>query len=188
MDTETWEVEVKFHLDEQLPLEKRLADSGFVAGPPQHHEDIYLRHPCRDFKASDEALRLRKIDCHGMVTYKGPRKMGQVKVREEIELPLDSTDFLQWQTLWLRLGFQPLTPVKKVRQEFRSKHLPYSDIVVVIDAVDGLGNFVEIEKLVSDPSQLASAQTEVMALAKQLGLERIQPRSYLDQLLEIRGH
>lgn len=187
MDTETWEVEVKFHLDEQLPLEKRLADSGFVAGPPQHHEDIYLRHPSRDFKASDEALRLRKIDSHGMVTYKGPRKMGQVKVREEIELHLDSIDFLQWQTLWLRLGFQPLTPVKKVRQEFRSKHLPYSDIVVVIDAVDGLGNFVEIEKLVSDPSQLASAQTEVMALAKQLGLERIQPRSYLDQLLEIRG-
>jgi len=187
LEAKTWEVELKFHLDDPMDLENRLADFGFVPGFLQLHEDLYFRHPCRDFKSSDEALRLRKVDSCGLITYKGPRQTGPVKMREEIELPLDASTFSQWHTLLTRLGFQPLPAVKKSRREFKSDRIEDSGLAVVIDCVEELGNFVEIETLISDDQQLPAAQAEVLALAKKLGLQTIQPRSYLDQLLELRG-
>ncbi|MEQ1826458.1 MAG: CYTH domain-containing protein, partial [Pirellula sp.] len=50
--------------------------------------DTYLRHPSRNFRETDEALRIREIDGKPFVTYKGPRLAGPIRIRPEIELPL----------------------------------------------------------------------------------------------------
>ncbi len=54
-----WEVEQKFHVTDIEMLLERLADLKATEVRTELHVDTYLAHPCRDFRASDEAFRIR---------------------------------------------------------------------------------------------------------------------------------
>jgi adenylate cyclase class 2 len=75
--------------------------------------------------------------------------------------------------------------VRKVRRAF---HLVREGraMEVVLDRAEGLGDFAEVEAL-AEGEGLASAQAAVLGLAKELGLERVEPRSYLRMILERDG-
>jgi adenylate cyclase, class 2 len=183
---ENWEVELKFHGGDVRDLERRLTELGFCQTEFQRHEDTYWRHPCRDFKHSDEALRIRRLNDRAYVTYKGPRQTGSVKTREEIDLDIDLQSLERWKTLIDRLGFQPVPPVRKTRRVFESDRSEYSAIIVVLDAVEGLGEFVEIESIVTENSALEAAKSRILTLSRLLELDQVEPRSYLDQLLSLK--
>ncbi|HEX3448810.1 MAG TPA: CYTH domain-containing protein, partial [Isosphaeraceae bacterium] len=57
-------------------------------------------------------------------------------------------------------------------------------IEVVLDRAEGLGDFVEIETLAATETDLPAAQAAVLALASELGLTEVEPRSYLRMWLE----
>lgn len=181
----SWEVEQKYAVANRAGLVQLLAREGFLPQRTEIHCDIYYRHPCRDFRATDEAFRLRSVDDFTVVTYKGPREKSEVKTRQEIELKLVPDEFDSWKMLLQNLGFQPLPPVRKQREIYTNERLP--ELCITIDEVEGLGLFAEIELLVSDRSEFAAAQARILSLASQLGLDQVQPRSYLSQLLEIQG-
>jgi adenylate cyclase class 2 len=75
--------------------------------------------------------------------------------------------------------------VRKVRRAF---HLVRDGrpMEVVLDRAEGLGDFAEVEALAED-EDLGSAQAAVLGLARELGLERVEPRSYLRMILERDG-
>lgn len=181
----SWEVEQKYVIANRAELVQALAHAGFRRQRTEAHCDIYYRHPCRDFRASDEAFRLRSVDDSTVVTYKGPREKSEVKTRQEIELHLVPEDFESWKTLLGNLGFAPLSPVRKQREVYTNPQL--SDFCVTIDEVAELGLFAEIELLVAARDEFAGAQERILALASRLGLERAEPRSYLSQLLAKQG-
>ena len=54
---------------------------------------------------------------------------------------------------------------------------------MVVDQVEQLGWFAEVETVVTDSTNLETAQAQVLQLGHSLGLSQIQPKSYLDQLL-----
>ena len=56
----------------------------------------------------------------------------------------------------------------------------------MLDRADGLGDFAEIETLAATESDLPAAQAAVLALANELGLTEVEPRSYLRMSLEAR--
>ena len=87
-----YEVEVKYRLVDHDQLERRLTSDGADRGPEISQEDIYLSHPSRDFAATNEALRIRRIGAENRITYKGPRLSGPTKTREEIEIACASGD------------------------------------------------------------------------------------------------
>lgn len=87
-----YEVEVKYRLVDRDQLERRLAEQGAARGPEINQEDVYLSHPSRDFAASNEAFRIRRIGSDNRITYKGPRLSGPTKTREEIEISVTSGD------------------------------------------------------------------------------------------------
>ena len=58
---------------------------------------------------------------------------------------------------------------------------------MVIDHVEGLGEFAEVETLVDAEVDLATAQAAVIALAHDLGLVEVESRSYLRLILEAAG-
>jgi adenylate cyclase, class 2 len=185
MSPKTWEVELKFHVDEPNALERNLISNRFAMVELQQHIDVYLRHPCRDFAQTDEAFRIRRVNQQACLTYKGPRDAGVVKTREELELSIESDDLDQWLLMMSKLGFQQVVPVRKSRRVFQcDSSIEFSGIHVTIDCVEQLGNFSEIEIVVSDASAVKAAEQRVLALAKLLGLEKRQPRSYLSMLLE----
>ncbi len=128
-------------------LSKRLEDIGFKLVEEVYEEDHYYNHPCRDFKRTDEALRIRLsiIRHQGMprtkytLTYKGPKKIiGRSKTREEVIAGIDDPE--QLHHLLEKLGFNKVGIVRKTRTYYKR-----DTIVVSLDRVEGLGCFAEIE-------------------------------------------
>ncbi len=182
----SFEIEQKFHLDDLESLERRLAELGAVEQRTQQHSDSYYNHPSRDFAETREALRVRRVDGVPMITYKGPKLPGLVKARLEREWRLDpgDPDGSSTEELLQILGFRPVGLVRKCRRCFR---LPEnrSDFSVVIDDVESLGLFAEVELVVAQSSEIEGARARIEGLSEHLGLQRSEPRSYLLMSLEL---
>ena len=178
------EVEQKYAASEELDLTKRLLGFNAVLVGKHEHEDTYYAHPSRDFRLTGEALRVRKIDGAPLITYKGPKLSSEIKVRKELEWGLSPGDEDGSKTMEMLdlLGFRVIATVRKTRVEFRASDAETS---VVIDQVDGLGCFVEIERLVSDQSELTAAKEAIEKLGIALGLKKKVNQSYLGMLLQL---
>ncbi len=182
---DSWEVEQKYVVDDLPLLHERLSELGFAELRVEHHCDTYFRHPSRDFRARDEAFRVRVQRGSAQVTYKGPRLPGKVKTRSEIELGIEYADQDSWFDLLGHLGFEPLPAVRKTRRVFEATGATKElrALVVAVDTVEQLGDFAEIEVLVRDREELDSARERVSELGADLGLQQVQSQSYLSQLL-----
>ena len=83
-----YEVEQKYPLADVAAVEAALARLGATWHGTVEQVDRYFNHPCRDFAATDEALRLRRTGEALAITWKGPRLDATAKTRRELELPL----------------------------------------------------------------------------------------------------
>ncbi len=182
-----YEVEVKYRTGPRDDLAARLAALGASVVGAVAQEDAYLSHPARDFARTNEALRLRRVGEANRVTYKGPRRAGPTKTREEIELPLGdgAESFERWLKLFENLGFRPVAVVRKARRAFRLTFRG-RPVEVVLDEAEGIGTFAEVEAIAEAEADLPAAQAAVLALAAALGLSetQVEPRSYLRMALE----
>jgi adenylate cyclase class 2 len=181
----SFEVEVKYRSVDHDELRRRLSEQGASPGPTEFQEDVYLRHPTRDFAVTNEALRLRRNGTENRITYKGPRRAGPTKTREEIEIPVAQGEgaFRQLSRLFENLGFQPVATIRKTRSIYFLADPPH-EIEVTLDHLERLGDFAEIEIVADAESDLPAAQAAVLSLAAELGLTEVEPRSYLRMLLE----
>jgi len=178
-----WEVEQKFIVLDLQQLLDRLGELKAREMITEQHVDTYLAHPCRDFRVTDEALRLRQFNLEACVTYKGKRLPGNVKMRPEIELPIRQADIPQWLEMMQHLGFQPKPEVRKTRRVFSLAYADQQPFTIALDEVVSLGLFAEIELIVKDAAMLNEARNRIEMLSQSLGLTQIQPRSYLSLLL-----
>lgn len=193
-----FEVEQKFPAADLATVERAAGALGAVFAAPLEQTDRYYAHPARDFAATDEALRIRRVattsagDEHAagdanFVTYKGPKLDATTKTRREIELPLSpGVDGLeQFAALLEALGFRPVAEVCKSR---RAARLPWQgfEIEVALDDVAEVGTFAELE-ISAAAEQLDAAKSALAALAQRLGLQGSERRSYLEMLLNRKG-
>jgi len=169
------EVETKFISPGNERVEASLKGLGASLLSDEENEDVYFRHPGRDFGKTDEALRLRKKTAGAELTYKGPRmNVENAKAREEITLSI--VDALSAQRIVERLGFVEFMTITKRRRTYA-----YEKILVAVDDVDGLGEFVELELITEEPIR-ASALIEELRGA--LGLKIVESRTYLELLMD----
>jgi adenylate cyclase class 2 len=182
----SYEVEVKYRLVDRDRLVERLVERGAARGPSIDQEDIYLNHPSRDFAQTREALRIRRCGTDNRITYKGPRLAGPTKTREEIEIPFaEGADaFQQLSRLMENLGFRPVATVRKTRTLFHLVEAGH-ELEIALDLAEGLGHFAEIETQAQTEADHPAAQAAVLALAGQLGLTEVEPRSYLRMVLQL---
>jgi adenylate cyclase class 2 len=178
-----WEVEQKFVVSDLQQLLDRLGELKAQEMNTELHIDTYLAHPCRDFRETDEAFRLRQYNSEACVTYKGKRLPGNVKTRPEIELPIRQADIPQWLEMMQHLGFQPKPEVRKTRRVFSLTVPKQQPFTVALDEVASLGSFAEIELIVADIAMLDEARSRIERLSQSLRLTQVQPRSYLSLLL-----
>jgi adenylate cyclase, class 2 len=184
----SYEVEVKYRLADHDRLRQRLAELGAQAYSPMVLEDVYLKHPSRDFAQTHEALRIRRTGNENRVTYKGPRLGGPTKTREEIEIRFADGEavFEQLARLLENLGFSPIATVRKTRTTFRLTESAHS-LEIAVDVAEGLGHFAEIEATAATEAELPAAQAAVLAAADHLGLTEVEPRTYLRMVLQAQG-
>ncbi len=169
------EMEIKAYLnDETLTSFLKLVPK-FISSSTQ--SDVYYNAPNRDFKKTDEALRIRVSNGHAEVTYKGPKIDAETKARKEINVKID--DYQKFNTILQILNFKRIKSVDKIRRQYECEGLS-----VMIDEVRDLGRFLEVEVLVE--SNFEAAKERIFSLLKRIGLdkEKLTRESYLELLLK----
>jgi adenylate cyclase class 2 len=181
------EIEMKFPVADFGPVVQRLEQWAAKRDQALDEADHYFNAPDRDFARTDEAFRLRRIGAQSRITYKGPKQGGPAKTRTEIEVPLgdgpgSAEDFCR---LVDNLGYRAVAVVRKRRVPYHFEKDGFA-LEVCCDEVEQLGQFVEVE-IVAPPEQRARAEQVLQAVAHELGLDKHEPRAYLQMLLALRG-
>jgi len=175
-----YEVEVKVRADHEA-VRSRLDESGADYLGRVTQVDTYYDAPHREFAETDEALRIRvERSADGeetVVTYKGPLLEAASKSREEHETAV--ADPAAMRGVLDGLGFEPAATVEKERERFGLE-----GYTVTLDAVDGLGTFVEVETE-TDDENIEHAREGAIAVLRDLDLDPADQirTSYLGLLL-----
>jgi adenylate cyclase class 2 len=178
------EVEIRYRLTDADALRQRLAEWGAEEPRERIETDHYFNAPHKDFRQTDEALRLRCIGESNRLTYKGPRRDSQTKTRPEIEVPLANGQEVarQAQDFLTALGFRYVATVSKRRQVYRVQRWGFP-VEICFDDVDQVGSFVEVEILTEDENY-EQAKATLLQITQELGLQQRELRSYLQMVLE----
>jgi adenylate cyclase class 2 len=171
-----YEIKLKADLNKtRLLLEKLSAK--FVGS--EQSNDCYYSHPQRDFKSTDEALRIRKTtldkDQSYILTYKGPKFDSRSKSRKEYNVSYNEGDMTE---ILRELGFTSVGTVNKIRETWIIE-----DVMITLDDIENLGSYVELEYSGSDSDTEAIIE-HLRTVARQLEMnpnEQI-PQSYLELL------
>jgi adenylate cyclase class 2 len=181
------ELKVRASLDR---MRERLTDLEAERIDAVTQTDAYYDAPHRDFAETDEALRIRRERPRGIgddaeatvkLTYKGPLVEAESKTREEHETAVADGEALAGALDGL--GFQPAATVEKERERFA-----LDGYTVTLDRVEGLGEFVEVEREASEP-EIESVREGAVELLRRLGLDPDDGirTSYLGLLLSADG-
>lgn len=188
----TIEVEIKVELEDARGLEQSILERGGELVKRESQADLYLDHPQYSFADTDEALRIRtnrpkfpsieetpRVNRNHEITYKGAKIDSHSKTRREISVSIDSAENMH--SILDAVGFTTIATVKKERTYF---HL--DEISLTIDSVDGLGLFLEVEKMIEDKGQIESARNELFQLLDELLSQEYESirESYLELLLK----
>lgn len=168
--SEMMEIEIKCYCGDDGEIKNLLSEIGALFIERRRESDIYFNHPSRNFGETDEALRLRNVNEKCRITYKGPKVSKITKAR--IEHETDTGDFTTMRNILLSLGFTESGIVEKEREIYS-----YETMEISIDYVDGLGTFVEIEKIGELKDEI---EKELFDTAAKLGLTKFERRSYLE--------
>ncbi|MBN1235967.1 MAG: class IV adenylate cyclase [Methanotrichaceae archaeon] len=167
------EVEVKARAPEDMA--GKIAALGATLQAVENHHDLYFNSPLRDFKKSDEALRIRIKEEGARLTYKGPKLDQTTKSRLEMTVKID--DPAQMEKILSAIGFVLSAQVRKRRSKYS-----YEGVILALDEVEGLGRFVEVE--VEGVGDYEEQRQKVLTILSRLGLHESIRSSYLELLEE----
>lgn len=208
-----YEVEIKVPAAHET-VRERLRAAGAELTEHRRQRDIYYDAPHRTFAETDEALRIRHERVQGVdpderetersehdgardaphersdpyrpadwgdtarLTYKGPLLDAASKTRSEHETAVDDADALA--DILDGLGFDPAATVEKERA-----YWSLDGFTVTLDAVEKLGEFVEIEREVDDANEIDAVRDAAVDVLDRLGLDADEQvrTSYLGLLL-----
>jgi adenylate cyclase class 2 len=188
-----YEVEVKVPAAHDA-VRAALDDAGAEFLETVAQSDTYYDAPHRDFAETDEAFRLRTVatateefqrsgddddlaaDVDAVlsgdaraggetrVTYKGPLVEAESKTREEFETTVGDGE--EMAAVLDGLGFEPAADVRKLRAKYE-----LDDFTVLLDAVEGVGDYVEIETEVETEAGVEAAREAAYEVLRGLGLD-----------------
>ncbi len=173
------EVEIKARVEDPKLIERLIITAGAVPVGIENQSDTYYNTPYRDFKKTDEALRIRTNDSEYFLTYKGPKLDKVSKTRKEFEVKLNDANIMG--NMLSSLGYYPVATIVKKRKKYR-----ICDISIALDDVRNLGNFIELEIMVKNPENYNEKVESIFKFMNKLGISRSSAvrESYLEMLLK----
>jgi adenylate cyclase class 2 len=154
------ETEAKLKVDSHDAVRQRLRDMGAAAAGARMETNIFFDTPAHALRDAGKGLRLRlardraSAAVKAILTFKGPRRPGAVKSREELETEIADPDSMI--AILGALGFEQALSFEKKRESWR-----VDDCQVELDEVPYLGKFVEIE---------GPSERSIAAVQQKLGL------------------
>lgn len=192
------EVEIKVKISDPKLIRKKFENFNGVYKLSLNHEDTYFNMPkgLRDFKQTDEALRLRKSiefnrnikgigqKINYFITYKGKKIDTTTKTREEIEVKINEIEDMK--NLLKLLGFREVFTVVKERElyEFTFKDTRIEALIDYIPILEQ--HFVEVELItescesVDENKEILFKFLEIFGIKKQESVRR----SYLELITD----
>jgi len=157
------EIEVKARISNKPQLLEKLAALGCeLSAPITQRDQIFVPHGVTvPTPPGVNVLRIRQQDGATIFTLKQAIS-NQLDCLER-ELGID--DPAAMADIFKLLGFEESSRVNKTRQ----KGL-YNGLEICVDSVEGLGDFIEVEKL-SEDADSAAVQAELFAFLKTLGVQ-----------------
>jgi adenylate cyclase class 2 len=162
------EIEIKVKVKDFQNLEKKLKEKGCILSEPifQHDTNYSLRGSRNEFQKSREGdviVRIRREKERAELNLK-QQKSGEsdnIEYESEIKEPDAIHQML------LLLNWYPTVEVKKVRRKGK-----LGDCEVCLDQVGKLGDFMELEKLVSDNEDPEKIRDDLFIILESLGFSR----------------
>jgi adenylate cyclase class 2 len=191
------EVEVKVSISDPDLYRKKFVEHNGTYQSSFIHEDTYYNMPegLRDFKSTDEALRIRKsLEYHKnkkeprqkpnyFITYKGAKLDTSTKTRRELETPIDDGEVLK--KILNILGFREILTVKKERDlyEFFYRQKKMEVLIDYIPILDQ--SFIEAEILAEKEEQIKEHREILFGFLSEFGIDKKNSirRSYLELIV-----
>ena len=195
------EVEIKVKISDPNLMRKKFEENNGIYKLSLNHEDIYFNMPkgLRDFRQTDEALRLRKSiefnrdnkaktqKINYYITYKGKKIDKTTKTREEIEVKI--TEIEDMKNILKFLGFREVFTVVKKRELY---DFIFNDtrIEALIDYIPVLEqHFVEVE-LITESYETVDENKEILfKFLRIFGIKKQESirKSYLELIINKMG-
>jgi adenylate cyclase, class 2 len=158
------EIEVKVKVGDFTHLLGKLSGLGCRFSEPVWQEDkIFTNFPDAEFakfKPGINFLRIRKSGGKTLFTL----KQSLVNELEGIEKEVEVNDAKELEEMLELMGYHEAVQVTKTRRKTR-----YKDYEICLDEVEGLGSFVELEKITDEDSE--KVQSEMIDFLLDLGVE-----------------
>ncbi len=158
------EIEVKAKVENLDELAHKLEALGCVISEPKRQDDIIFvnySEPYDQAMPGANFLRIRKSGGKILFTVKQPQTNELDCYEREVEIS-DADEMYQ---AILLLGYHEACRVGKTRRT--AKHGEYE---ICLDEIDGLGAFVEVEKIAEDV-EAEKVQNELFAFLETLGID-----------------
>lgn len=193
-----FEVEIKVQIPNPVRIKETFKENHGVYEFSLIHEDTYFNMPkgLRDFKQTDEALRLRKSikfnkknprkkqEIEYYFTYKGKKLDKLTKTRKELEIRIDNLE--KTKELLNLLGFQEVLTVEKDRDLYKFEFKNY-EIEALIDYLPILKQFfLEVEVLSDSEEGIDKSRNVLFEFLSLIGISRDESikKSYLELIIE----
>ncbi len=172
------EIEIKAWVREPEYLRRQLDDRcSFLRD--FFKDDSYYRGPLMGSNPGQE-FRLRRDDGRGVCTFKDRVVKDGVEINAENEFTVSEPEvFLR---LVKRLGAEPFVAKKK-----RGRAYSHDGLTVELHEVEGLGDFIEVECVLQDPTaeQVSATEQKIRGFLLSLGVaaDQFEPTPYTRLLL-----
>jgi adenylate cyclase class 2 len=160
------EIEVKAKIGDAATIIKKLADfGGKFSEPIVQHDEVFTKKgtdPTATKMSGNPVLRIRSQGDKTIFTLKQDRENELDCIEKELEVSDKDTlrDVLDL------LGFEKIVEVHKTRRKMK-----YNDYEICVDEVEGLGNFIEVEKFSDEPGD--KIQAELFEFLKGFGVSEL---------------
>jgi len=163
------EIEIKLRVPDLDALEKKLTEAGLVISKEiSQHDVVYSQNDPTIFTRMREGIfvmRIRDEDGVSKITL----KQQQTHELDNLEYETNVENREVMHQILLKLGWVPEVEVKKVR-----KKGTLGEYEICLDQVEGLGSFVELEKMADDNADAQKVVDELFEALKPYGLTREQ--------------
>lgn len=162
------EIEIKATITSvQSIIDTLQAQNIAVTQPVTQHDRVYGQNDVEDTVDNTAPwLRIRSETKQGSTKHIFTLKRSVTNQMDSIEHETEVTDPVELEAIIEQLSFSLYSDLTKTRQK---AHM--NDIEICIDAVDGLGSFVEVEKLTDEDANYEAVVAELWQVLDRLGIQ-----------------
>lgn len=161
------EIEIKARVSDVEALRNVLKDKGVALSEPIRHHDVVWGPEGKSTHANVPWLRLRTETKKDTVRYLFTLKRSVTGQLDSIEHETEVIDPDAIEGIVHELGFTLYSDITKTREK---AHL--DDKELCLDSVDGLGDFIELEKLTDDSAEYRAVEDELWEIMESFGISR----------------